>query len=351
MAKQKKEQKLPEHLQALVEKGVDETKLALIDSALNNIQKECGKESVDFVANLGDSIDIPKESTGLIALDWALGGGLSRGDYIEIYGKPQVGKTTLCYYIMGQMQKRGNVVAFIDQEQDFDAEWAKRNGVDVNTLIVSQPDSLEQALTVTEGLIKSSAVDLIVIDSLAALTPRKIIQGSMDDDTIALKARKMAQFFDKTKHFVKDTNTIVLFTNQWRENPNMFQRSDSPGGWSAKHHFGIRIEVTRRAADMIKQGEEVIAQKSEAYIVKNKVGVPYRRASFRIDFSTGLNGYYDLLDFALQFGFIKKSGAWYSYKDQSVAQGENNMIGYLRDNPDVFKELDAKVRELVFGDE
>lgn len=345
----KKEQKVPDHLQSLVEKGVDATKLSMLESAMGTIQKEFGKDAVDFVSRFGDGLNIPKESTGLIALDAALGGGLPRGDYIEIFGKPQVGKTTLCYYIMGQLQKRGNVVAFIDQEQDFDPTWARINGLDVDSMIISQPDSLEQALTIVEGLIKSTAVDLIVIDSLAALTPRKVVQGSLDDDTIGLKARKMAQFFDKTKHFVKETNTIVLFTNQWRESPNMFVKSDSPGGWSAKHHFGIRMEVSRRGADMIKQGDEIIAQKSEVLTVKNKVSAPYRRASFRIDFDTGLNGYYDLLDYALQFGFVKKSGSWYSYNDQNIAQGENNTIDYLRQNPDVFDEINAKVRELVFA--
>lgn len=327
--------------------GVSKDKVKMLESALKNIQKDCGETAVDMYTNFGQSMHIPRESTGLIAIDLALGGGLPRGDFVEIFGKPQAGKTTLCYWFMGQMQKRGGVVGFIDVEQDFDPVWAQKNGVNLDTLLISQPDSLEQALTIAEGLIRSNAVDMIVVDSLAALTPQAVLDRGIDQDTVGLRARKMAQFFDKTRAFVKTSGTIFLFTNQWRESPNMFQKADSPGGWGGKHSFGIRIEVSRKGSDLIKEGEEVVAQKGTVLMVKNKVAPPYKRADFRIDFDTGISKEFDLYDFAVQFGVIEKAGAWFKYEDRTIAQGEKNLVKLLGEDEGLFNEINQKVRAIL----
>lgn len=329
--------------------SVNEEKLRLVQEALKNIKRDFGKESVGFYGEFGDDLEIKRVSTGLISLDMALGGGLPRGDYIEIYGKPSTGKSTLCLAITNQFQKKGDIVAYIDVEQDFDAQWASTNFVDVDNLIISQPDTLEQALSIAEGLIKSGGVGLIIIDSMASLSPEEVIKKPMDQDTMGIRPKKLAQFFDKTKHIVKKSGTVVLFTNQWRDSLNMFGRGDSPGGWAAKHNFGIRMEVERKgkATDAVIVNGQIVAYYSHVTVVKNKTAAPFKQADFRIDFATGINYEFDLLEHALQFGFVEKSGAWYKYQGETVAQGENNMLQLLRDDPVLFSELDKKIRDML----
>lgn len=336
---------------------IDETKLKAVKSAIKSLKKEFGNEAVDFYGDFGDDIHRERMSTGLLSMDLALGGGLPKGDYIEIAGKPSVGKSTLCMWLAGQAQKQGNLVAYIDVETDYDKHWAEINGVSVDNIIFSQPSSLEEALTITEGLIKSDGVSFIIIDSLAALTPQAILKKSMSEDTIGLRPRKLAQFFDKTKWYVKESNCIVLFTNQFRQDPGRLGKGVTPGGWSAKHNFGVRMEIwrseagLRNNADLIVLGggdsEEVIAAKAHILVKKNKVAAPYKRATFRIDFDSGVNPYYDLYENALMFGVIEQSGSWYRYKGNTIAQGENNLIELLRTDKTLNQQILEETRQIV----
>ena len=325
---------------------IDEEKKKHVQQAMKNINKDYGDNAVGFYSEL-DNIDIKKFSTGLISVDVALGGGLPRGDFSEIAGKPSVGKTTLCLGIISVLQKQGEICAFIDVEKAFGPEWARKNGVILDGLIISQPDTLEQALTIVEGLVKSGGVSFIVVDSLAALTPEEVVKRPLSKDTVGLRARKMAQFFDKNNHFVKRSGAHVMFTNQWRDNPNPFAGAETPGGWSAKHNFAIRMNIWRGNSDIVTVGDEPIASKSNIEVRKNKVGAPYRKADFRIDFDTGINYEFDLVSFAIQMGVVDKSGAWYSYGGKTVAQGENNLIELLRVDRELFGKIDRDVREIL----
>ena len=326
---------------------VNEEKRKIVKSALKNMQKDFGKASVDFYADMDGSVDVDRFSTGIVSVDLALGGGLARGDFSEVYGKPSVGKTTLMLSIIGHLQRRGLICAFIDVEQDFDPDWAKKNGVILDDLLISQPDSLEQALTIAEGLIKTGAVYFVGVDSLASLTPQDVIDRPLSKDTVGLRARKLAQFFDKNRSFVRRSKTHVMFTNQWRESPDMFVKSDSPGGWSGKHTFGIRIEVWKANKDLIMDGDEPIAIKSHITVIKNKIGAPYRKADFRVDFLSGVNYEFDLIEHAEQFGIIEKSGTWYKKDGKTLAQGENNLIALLKVEKELYNELDIEVRKLL----
>lgn len=336
---------------------IDETKLKAVQSVIKNLKKEFGNDAVDFYGDFGKDISRERMSTGLLSIDLALGGGLPKGDYIEIAGKPSVGKSTFCMWLAGQAQKNGELVAYIDVETDYDKRWAEINGVDVDSIIFSQPNSLEEALSITEGLVKSGGVGFIVIDSLAALTPQAVLKKSMSEDTIGLRPRKLAQFFDKTKWYVKEANCIVVFTNQYRQDPGKLGKGVTPGGWSAKHNFGIQMEIYRSEAglsnnpDFITVGgggsEEIVATKTHLLVKKNKVAPPYRRATFRIDFDSGVNPYYDLYENALVFGIIEQSGSWYRYKGEIVAQGENNFIEKLKTDKTLYEEILDETKKLV----
>lgn len=337
--------------------SIDETKFQAVQAAIKNLKRKLGNESVDFLGKFGKDIERERISTGLTSIDVALGGGLPRGDYIEMYGKPSVGKSTLCMWLAGQAQKMGEIVAYIDVETDYDVHWAGINGVNVDELIFSQPNSLEEALTIAEELIKSGGVGLVIIDSLAALTPQMILDRPIDKDTIGVRPRKLAQFCDKTKWYVKASNSIILFTNQYRQDPNQYGKGVAPGGWAVKHNFGVVMEVWRsdanptNNADLITVGggdsQEVIASKSHIVVRKNKVAPPYRKASFRIDFDSGVNPYYDLYEYAVSFGVVEQSGSWYKYEGKSIVQGENKFVELLRVDKTLYEKIRTEVRQVA----
>lgn len=327
---------------------VDKEKAKKVAEAIAGIKKTQGVDAADFYSNVGSDIKIERVSTGLISLDLAIGGGLPKGDYIELMGKPSMGKTTLCLGIMSRIMRNGGIVAFIDVENDFDPTWAAVHGIKdelMDQFIISQPSTLEIALDVVDGLIKSGGVDLIVIDSMASLTPETVLKNSMSQETIGLKPRKLAQFFDKTKYFVRKSGTIVMFTNQHRENPAPFSVSDSPGGWSAKHHFGIRMEISRRSTDILKIGEEAWGVRSHIITKKNKVYRPFLSAEFVIDFEHGLSYEHDLLTAALDTEVITKKGSWYYLDDLQLAQGERNVTLLLREDRELFDEVNKLTRD------
>lgn len=331
----------------------DQRKGKQFRQALDNISSKT-KIKIDFFSNLDKSkVDIPKVSTGLISLDIALGGGLPRGDFMEIFGKPHAGKTTLSFFLMGQVQRQGGLVAFIDAEQDFDPSWAALNGVDVDSLIFCQPDTLENSLDIVDALIKTGEVDLIVVDSAAALTPKVVLENGMSEDTMGVRPKKLAQFFEKTKFFVKLNKTIVLFTNQWRDSLKAFSGADSPGGWAMKHYCGVRIAVwSNESTDLVKVGgDEPVGRTCHIRVVKNKVGIPYRQAEFRIYFDgefSGVNRYYDLLEYAKSAGVIEVGGGGWTTFGEIKVQGAEKMLLKMKDDEGLLREIEEQVRSAMF---
>lgn len=325
--------------------NVDKEKLRRVQDALKGIQKTLGKDSVGFLKDFGEDVDVEFVSTGLLSLDLAIRRGLPKGSFVELAGKPSSGKTTLSLGIMGQVLSAGGIVLYIDAEHSFDPEWAELHGVsrDDPKLLISQPSTLEEGLDVADGLIKSAGVDLVVIDSLASLTPEAILKGKMGDETMGLRARRVGQFIDKVKHYVYESGCIVLVINQFRESLNPYQAAETPGGWALKHHARVRMRVNRKQD--LKIEEEHIGIKSQVLITKNKVGTPYQRCDFNIYYDSGLSYEYDVFEHAVNLGIIKKSGTWYSYEGDSIGQGERNVLGLLRAKPDFFNEIKGKVLE------
>ena len=331
--------------------SIEQEKLNALNQALGKIEKEFGKGSV---MKLGEatSMAIDVISTGSIGLDIAVGiGGLPKGRIIEVYGPESSGKTTVALHTVAEAQKQGGIAAFIDAEHALDPVYAKALGVDIDNLIISQPDTGEQALEIAEALIRSGAIDIIVVDSVAALVPRAEIEGDMGDSHVGLQARLMSQALRKLTGSIKKTNCVAIFINQLREKVGiMFGNPETTtGGRALKFYSSVRLDV--RKIDTIKQGDKVLGSRTRVKVVKNKVAPPFKQAEFDIMYGEGISKVGDLLDIASDIDIVKKSGAWYSYNDTKLGQGRENVKKFLQDNPDLIKEIDEKVRHYYKLDE
>ncbi len=330
---------------------MDENKKKALSAALMQIDKQFGKGSVMRLGDVAASRDIEIVSTGSLALDIALGcGGLPKGRVIEIYGPESSGKTTLTLEVIAQMQKQGGTAAFVDAEHALDPSYAEKIGVKVEDLLISQPDTGEQALEITDMLVRSGAVDIVVVDSVAALTPKAEIEGDMGDSHMGLQARLMSQALRKLTANIKRSNTLVIFINQLRMKIGvMFGNPETTtGGNALKFYASVRLDIRRIGA--IKKGDEVIGNETRVKVVKNKVAPPFKQAEFEILYGEGISFYGELVDLGVKYGFVQKSGSWYSYGDQKIGQGKDNAKQFLKDNPDKAKELEAAIRAEVFGD-
>ena len=327
------------------EEDVNKEKLKALQLTLDKLEKTYGRGTV---MKLGDSpvenVDVIK--TGSIGLDAALGiGGLPRGRVIEIYGPESSGKTTLALHALAEAQKAGGIAAFVDAEHAFDRFYAQKLGIDVENLLVSQPDNGEQALEITENLIRSGAIDIIVIDSVAALTPRSEIEGEMGDSKMGLQARLMSQALRKLTSTISKTATCCIFINQLREKIGiMFGNPETTtGGNALKFYSSVRLDIRRMS--QIKEGDEAIGNRVKVKVVKNKVAPPFRRAEFDIIFGEGISRIFEILDLATDFNIVKKSGSWFSYGDTKLGQGRDSVKKILIDNPELADELEGKIME------
>ncbi|MBR5696499.1 MAG: recombinase RecA [Paludibacteraceae bacterium] len=320
-------------------------KLKALQLAMEKIEKDHGKGTI---MKMGDNKieEIPVISTGSIGLDLALGvGGYPRGRVIEIFGPESSGKTTLAIHAIAQAQKNGGIAAIIDAEHAFDRFYAEKLGVDVSNLLISQPDNGEQALEIADQLIRSSALDIVVIDSVAALTPKAEIEGDMGDSKMGLQARLMSQALRKLTGTINKTNTTCIFINQLREKIGvMFGNPETTtGGNALKFYASVRLDIRR--IGQLKDGENVIGNQTRVKVVKNKVAPPFKKAEFDIMFGEGISKIGELIDMGVEFGIIKKSGSWFSYGDTKLAQGRDATKDLLRDNPELADEIEQKVRE------
>ena len=319
-------------------------KIKALDAAIAKIEKDYGKGSV---MKLGDqtSMEVDTISTGSISLDKALGvGGIPRGRVVEIYGPEASGKTTLALHIVAEVQKRGGIAGFIDAEHALDPKYAHDIGVDVDNLYISQPDYGEQGLEICETMVRSGAMDIIIIDSVAALVPKNEIDGEMGDATVGAQARLMSQALRKLTAVISKTHCTVIFINQLREKIGTFYgpSETTTGGRALKFYASVRIDIRR--IEQLKQGGEVIGNRVRAKVVKNKVAPPFREAEFDIIFGEGISAVGDILDQAVAFDIINKSGAWYSYEGERIGQGRENVKAYLKANPEFFARIDNMVR-------
>ena len=324
-----------------------EGKLKALQAAMAKIEKDFGKGSI---MKLGEEQieNIEVIPTGSIGLDVALGvGGYPRGRIIEIYGPESSGKTTLAIHAIAEAQKAGGIAAFIDAEHAFDRFYAKKLGVDIDNLWISQPDNGEQALEIADQLIRSSAIDIIVIDSVAALTPKKEIEGDMGDNAVGLQARLMSQALRKLTSTVSKTNTTCIFINQLREKIGvMFGNPETTtGGNALKFYSSVRLDIRRVTS--IKDGDQVIGNQVRVKIVKNKVAPPFRKAEFEITFGEGISKIGELLDLGVEYGIIQKSGSWFSYKNSRLAQGRDATKALLKDNPELCEELEILIKQAI----
>ena len=323
-------------------------KQAALDSAVSQIEKQFGSGSI---MKLGDqhNIDVETIPTGSLSLDIALGGGIPKGRIVEIYGPEASGKTTLALHAIAEAQKGGGTVAFVDAEHALDPEYSKKIGVNLENLLISQPDTGEQALEITETLVRSSAVDVVVVDSVAALVPKAEIEGEMGDSHVGLQARLMSQALRKLTGTVSKSKTTVIFINQLRMKIGvMFGNPETTsGGQALKYYSSVRVEVRRTQA--IKQGDESIGNHVKAKVVKNKVAAPFKVAEFDIMYNEGISRSGDVLDLAVTHELVKKSGAWYEHEGEKIGQGRESAKQYLKDNPKVFKKLDKEIRKKALG--
>ena len=323
----------------------DDKKKAL-DAALTKIEKDFGKGSIMKLGDQAAHMQVETVPTGSLSLDIALGvGGIPKGRIVEIYGPESGGKTTVALHMVAEVQKRGGIAGFIDAEHALDPVYAKNIGVDIDNLYISQPDNGEQALEITETMVRSGAVDIIIVDSVAALVPKAEIDGDMGDSHVGLQARLMSQALRKLTAVVSKTNCIVVFINQLREKVGvMFGNPETTtGGRALKFYASVRLEV--RKGETLKQGGEMVGSRTKIKVVKNKVAPPFKTAEFDIMFGKGISIEGDILDLAAECGVIGKSGAWYSYEGNKIGQGRENTKTYLHDNPAVLEEVDRRVRE------
>ncbi len=325
-------------------RGTDEEgKSKALNLAMDQIEKQFGKGSIMNLS--GDNkIDVETIPTGSVSLDLALGGGIPKGRIIEIYGPESSGKTTLTLHAVAEVQKQGGVAAFIDAEHALDPAYAKRLGVDIEKLLVSQPDSGEQSLEIVETLVRSNAVDIVVVDSVAALVPQAEIEGDMGDSHMGLQARLMSQALRKLTGIISRSKCTVVFINQLRMKIGvMFGNPETTtGGNALKFYASVRMDIRRTS--QIKVGDDVIGNRVRVKVVKNKIAPPFRQAEFDIMYNQGISTEGDILDLATEKGIVEKSGAWFAYNGENVAQGREAAKQYLKDNPKVLKEIDKKVR-------
>ena len=330
-------------------KGPSNEKLKALQAAMDKIEKSFGKGSIMKMGD--DSVEeVEVIPSGSIGLDVALGvGGYPRGRIIEIYGPESSGKTTLAIHAIAEAQKMGGIAAFIDAEHAFDRFYAAKLGVDVDNLLISQPDNGEQALDIAEQLIRSSAIDIIVIDSVAALTPKKEIEGEMGDSVVGLQARPMSQALRKLTSAISKTRTCCIFINQLREKIGiMFGNPETTtGGNALKFYASVRIDI--RSGQAIKNGDEVLGKSTRVKIIKNKVAPPFRKAEFDIMFGEGISKTGEIVDLGVELGIIKKSGSWFGYNDTRLAQGRDATKQVIADNPELAEELEAQIKEAIKG--
>lgn len=323
----------------------DEKSKALA-AALAQIEKNFGKGSVMKMDGSHKDENLEVISTGSLGLDLALGvGGLPRGRVVEIYGPESSGKTTLCLEAVAQCQKNGGVCAFIDAENAFDPIYARKLNVKVEDLLVSQPDTGEQALEICDMLVRSGGVDMVVLDSVAALVPKAEIEGEMGDSHVGLQARLMSQALRKLTGHIKRTNTLVIFINQIRMKIGVMFGSPetTTGGNALKFYASVRLDIRR--IGQIKKGDEVLGNETRVKVIKNKVAPPFKQAEFDILYGEGISWEGEVIDLGVRFGFIEKAGAWYSYNNNKIGQGKDNTRQWLKDNPEIAQEIDAKIRE------
>ena len=325
--------------------NIDENKLKAIENAMSQIEKQFGKGSI---MKLGEhsTLNIDSISTGCLDLDIALGiGGVPRGRIIEIYGPESSGKTTVALHVAAEAQKLGGAVAFVDAEHALDPSYARNVGVDTENLIVSQPDTGEQGLEIAEALVRSGAIDVLVVDSVAALVPRAEIEGEMGDSHVGLQARLMSQALRKLTGTINKSKCVVIFINQLREKVGvMFGNPETTtGGRALKFYSSIRMDVRR--IDSIKQGDEIVGNRTRVKIMKNKVAPPFKQAEFDIMYNEGISRTGNIVDVGVKENIVQKSGAWFSYGDIRLGQGRENAKVYLRDNPEVALEIENKIRE------
>ena len=324
---------------------MDENKSKALAAALSQIEKQFGKGSIMRMGDTDIGADIQSVSTGSLGLDIALGiGGLPRGRVVEIYGPESSGKTTLTLSVIAQMQKLGGVAAFIDAEHALDPQYAQKLGVNVSELLISQPDTGEQALEIADMLVRSGSVDIVVIDSVAALTPRAEIEGEMGDSHMGLQARLMSQALRKLTGNIKRTNTLVIFINQIRMKIGvMFGNPETTtGGNALKFYASVRLDIRRTGA--IKKGDEVIGSETRVKVVKNKVAPPFKQAEFDILYGEGISREGEIIELGSNLKLVEKAGAWYSYKGEKIGQGKDNARDYLKEHPEIADEIDAKIR-------
>ncbi len=329
---------------------MNEEKLKALDAVLAQIEKAYGKGAIMKLGQDAGSTDIEVIPSGCLALDLALGiGGFPRGRMIEIYGPESSGKTTVALHAVAEAQKMGGVAAFVDAEHALDPVYAKKLGVDLDELYVSQPDTGEQALDIVDALVRSSAIDIIVVDSVAALTPKAEIEGDMGESHVGLQARLMSQALRKLTAIVNKSKTCVIFINQLREKVGvMFGNPEvTPGGKALKFYASIRIDV--RKIDTLKDAEGAAGNRTRAKVVKNKLAPPFRQAEFDIMYGEGVSQEGCVIDLGTQFDVIKKSGAWYSYNDNKIANGREKMRQFLKDNPELMAEMIEKIRAAAKG--
>ncbi len=327
---------------------MDENKLKALAAALSQIEKQFGKGSIMRLGEAELAKDIPVVSTGSLGLDIALGiGGLPRGRVVEIYGPESSGKTTLTLSVIAQMQKLGGTAAFIDAEHALDPQYAQKLGVNVSELLISQPDNGEQALEITDMLVRSCSVDVVVIDSVAALTPKAEIEGEMGEPQMGLQARLMSQALRKLTANIKRSNTMVIFINQIRMKIGvMFGNPETTtGGNALKFYASVRIDIRRTGA--IKKGDEVIGSETRAKVVKNKVAPPFRFADFDILYGEGISREGEIIELGVLHKLIDKSGAWYTYGKERIGQGKDNTRDYLKEHPEMAQEIEAKIRAAI----
>lgn len=325
---------------------VKEEKQKALDAALAQIEKQFGKGSVMKLGDKGANMQIETTPTGCLSLDLALGlGGIPKGRIIEVYGPESSGKTTVALHMVAEVQKRGGIAGFIDAEHALDPVYAKNIGVDVDNLYISQPDNGEQALEIAETMVRSGAVDIIIVDSVAALVPKAEIEGDMGDAHVGLQARLMSQALRKLTAVISKSKCTVIFINQLREKVGvMFGNPEvTTGGRALKFYSSIRMDVRR--IETLKQGGEIVGNRTRIKVVKNKIAPPFKEAEFDIMFGEGISREGDILDLAANTGVVNKSGAWYAYNGEKIGQGRENAKLYLKQNPAVCEEIEEKVRE------
>lgn len=323
-----------------------EDKTRALESALAQIEKQYGKGSIMKLGDTAAHMNIETIPTGSLSLDIALGlGGIPKGRVVEVYGPESSGKTTVALHMVAEVQKFGGIAGFIDAEHALDPVYAKKIGVDIDNLYISQPDNGEQALEITETMVRSGAVDIIIVDSVAALVPKAEIDGDMGDSHVGLQARLMSQALRKLTAVISKSNCIVIFINQLREKVGvMFGNPETTtGGRALKFYSSIRLDV--RKIEALKQGGEIVGSRTRIKVVKNKIAPPFREAEFDIMFGQGISREGDVLDLAANENIVIKSGAWYAYNDAKIGQGRENAKAFLKENPEIFLEIEKKVRE------